>query len=80
MGRHSGARCSACEQIVRVRDDRLVEHRHLFPSLGTSLACVGSHVRAAPDADTDGRWKDAGATGAHGRRLTSARVQAVSPS
>ncbi len=51
MGRHSGAVCRACEGLILVREGRLIEHRQHFPTLGTSLPCVGSHS-AAPDEET----------------------------
>ena len=37
-----------------MRDGRLVEHQQQFPTLGTSLTCVGSHSKALDDA-TDER-------------------------
>jgi len=46
MGRHTGAFCTACRQRILVRDGRLIEHRHTFPSLGTSVPCVGSSAKA----------------------------------
>lgn len=49
MGRHSGAVCSACQQRVLVRDDRLVEHWHRFPTLDRALPCVGSRSKVADD-------------------------------
>ena len=54
MGRHSGAVCRACQELILVRDGRLVEHQQQFPTLGTSLTCVGSHSKALDDA-TDER-------------------------
>ncbi len=33
-----------------MRDGRLVEHQQSFPTLGTSLPCVGSHSKVADDA------------------------------
>lgn len=33
-----------------MRDGRLVEHQQQFPTLGTSLTCVGSHSKALDDA------------------------------
>ena len=33
-----------------MRDGRLVEHHQQFPTLGTSLPCVGSHSMAPVDA------------------------------
>lgn len=55
MGRHSGAICSACQQRILVRDGRLIDHTHEFPTLGKSVPCVGSQSKApdgwaAPDA------------------------------
>jgi len=51
VGRHSGAICPACRHRILVRDGRLIEHQHTFPTLGTSVPCVGSYVRvAAPTA------------------------------
>lgn len=50
MGRHSGAVCRACQELILVRDGRLVEHHQQFPTLGTSLPCVGSHSKAPDDA------------------------------
>jgi len=49
MGRHSGAVCQACQQCILVRDGRLIEHSHQFPTLGTSVTCVGSHLKAPDD-------------------------------
>jgi hypothetical protein len=37
-----------------VRDGRLVGHQQRFPTLGTSLPCVGSY-RKAPD-EASGHW------------------------
>lgn len=48
MGRHSGAVCSACQELVLVRDGRLIDHWQEFPTLNKSLQCVGSQ-RKAPD-------------------------------
>ena len=50
MGRHSGAVCRACQELILVRDGRLVEQQQQFPTLGTSLTCVGSHSKAPDDA------------------------------
>jgi len=47
VGRHSGAICTACRQRILVREGRLIEHQHTFPTLGTSVSCVGSEVRVA---------------------------------
>lgn len=33
-----------------MRDGRLVGHQQQFPTLGTSLPCVGSHRKAPDDA------------------------------
>lgn len=49
MGRHSGAVCKACQRRILVRDGRLIEHWHQFPTLGKSLLCVGSHSEASDD-------------------------------
>ena len=49
MGRHSGAVCPACQELIPVRDGRFVEHEHLFPTLGKSLPCVGSGSLAPDD-------------------------------
>ncbi len=49
MGRHSGAICRACQELVLVRDGRLIQHRQVFPTLGTSLPCVGSYSKAPGD-------------------------------
>ena len=49
MGRHSGAVCKACQRRILVRDGRLIEHWHQFPTLGKSLLCVGSHSEAPDD-------------------------------
>ncbi len=49
MGRHSGAICSACQRCILVRDGRLIDHSHEFPTLGKSLPCVGSQSRAPDD-------------------------------
>jgi len=46
MGRHTGAFCTACRQRILVRDGRLIAHQHTFPSLGTSVSCVGSDAKA----------------------------------
>lgn len=48
MGRHSGAMCSACQRRILVRDGRLIDHAHEFPTLGKSVPCVGSQSKA-PD-------------------------------
>jgi len=32
-----------------VRDGRLIQHQQVFPTLGTSLPCVGSHSKAPDD-------------------------------
>jgi hypothetical protein len=45
MGRHTGAFCTACRQRILVRGGRLIEHQHTFPSLGTSVSCVGSYAK-----------------------------------
>jgi hypothetical protein len=37
-----------------VRDGRLVEHEHLFPTLGKSLPCVGSGGLAPDDSGLQG--------------------------
>jgi hypothetical protein len=49
MGRHSGATCTACQRLILVRDGRLIDHRHEFPTLGKSLLCVGSQSKAPDD-------------------------------
>jgi hypothetical protein len=38
--------CTACRQRILVRDGRLIAHQHTFPSLGTSVSCVGSDAKA----------------------------------
>ncbi len=58
MGRHSGAICRACQELILVRDGRLVEHQQVFPTLGRSLPCVGSYSRAPDDADREGSLQD----------------------
>jgi hypothetical protein len=50
VGRHSGVICTACRHRILVRDGRLIEHQHTFPTLGTSVTCVGSDVRVAAPA------------------------------
>jgi hypothetical protein len=54
VGRHSGAICRACQELILLRDGRLVEHQQVFPTLGTSLSCVGSYSRALDDAGPQG--------------------------
>lgn len=49
MGRHSGAVCTACQVRILVRDGRLIDHWHQFPTLGKSLPCVGSQSKAPDD-------------------------------
>lgn len=49
MGRHSGAVCSACQELILVRDGKLIDHWQEFPTLGKSLLCVGSQGRAPDD-------------------------------
>ncbi len=49
MGRHSGAICSACQQRILVRDSRLIDHSHEFPTLGKSVPCVGSQSKVPDD-------------------------------
>jgi len=49
VGRHSGAVCMACQRRILVRDGRLIEHWHEFPTLGKSLPCVGSYSKATGD-------------------------------
>jgi len=46
VGRHSGAVCTACQQRILVREGRLIEHQHLFPTLGRAVSCVGSLAKA----------------------------------
>ena len=49
VGRHSGAVCKACQRRILVRDGKLIEHWHQFPTLGKTLLCVGSHSEVPDD-------------------------------
>lgn len=53
MGRHSGTVCTACQVRILVRDGRLIDHWHQFPTLGKTMMCVGSQSKA-PDDFLDG--------------------------
>ncbi len=45
-----------------MREGRLIQHQQVFPTLGTSLPCVGSHSKA-PD-DPDDQWSPRDRAGA----------------
>jgi hypothetical protein len=65
VGRHSGAPCTACQDVVLVRDGRFIEHLVHFDRLGRSMVCVGSHARPPRD------WLDEAQSSGVGERESS---------